>query len=931
MTAPEQQPTHAAGHPAWKVWSNPILHRYRRSRLRARNLTLGCCITFLISAFIVGITSSFGIRTEADPVSSARSAIIPLLVLQAFILFVMGTAQVSGGMITERDEGGVDYQRLVPMSPLAKVLGYLLGLPIREYVLAAVTLPFTVWVLARGQVPFTAWAPLYWVLLTTTLAYHSTGLLAGTVVRNRRWAFLISIGMVFSLYTIIPQLARFGLVFFKYLTITPVLDECLPDLLPENAGAALKVGRHFFPTAKFFDLGLPEALFTTFSQAGLVFLFLGMLCRKWRRDEAHLLSKSWAVGALAWVQVLLLGNALPLIASGDLFPSRNFRLLMIPGRDWAPTQGEALTMIALYGCFTAALVCVLAGIVTPSLEQQVRGWRRARNQGLDRLPPGSDSASGRLATLLMALGGAVGWFIFTRQLLESRWFPGHHAGWEVLTVYTLILMAVCGSFQALLDTRGGRAVAIATLFIGVLPVLVGAIVASIGDRYLHPGVWIAGLSPVSLPLSAPVALLSITDSEVLPVLSIRGVARFGWVAWTLVCADLLRRQFRHRSGLRTRIPGGEGLTVREIGTSDRELDRFWRVMVGISGAQAACVLPLRVEVVGVLGSENPFWSQARRRLWIAERGGRAVGRIAGIVSDEHQRIHGAGTAFFGHLECEDDPEAARALFETVSGWARAQGCQRLLGPMNPNINEECGLLISGFDRANSVMMPHNPPHLPRRVEAEGFVKAKDLLVFDIDLAKSPTGRLERFREAAGRRAPEVRLTAVTRRNLDRLLPALKSIYNEAWERNWSAVPMSGPEIDFLARRLKPLLVEGLVWLAESSGRPAGLLLAIPDVNEALGPLKGELLRPPLLRALPMLLGWRRPERFRLVALGVTAEHRRRGIEGMMFAETLAAARRLGFRRCEASWILEDNRAVQQMVAIFEGSEVQRYRIYERPI
>lgn len=931
MTPQDDPRTNPAGHPAWKVWSNPIFRRYRRSRLRGRDLALGCCITFLISAFIIGIATSFGIRAEAEPVSAARSAIIPLLVLQGFILFIMGTAQVSGGMITERDEGGVDYQRLVPMSPLGKVLGYLFGLPVREYVLAAVSLPFTAWALARGQVPFSAWAPVYWVLATTAIAYHSTGLLTGTVVRNRRWAFLISIGLVFSLYTIIPQLARFGLVFFKYLTITPVLEESLPDLLPGNAGAALKVGRQFFPTAKFFNLDLPEALFTTFSQAGLVFLFLGMLRRKWQREEAHLLSKSWAVGALVWVQVLLLGNALPLIDPGDLFPSRNFRLMMLPGQDWVPTQGEALAMISIYGGFTAGLVCVLAGIVTPTLEHQVRGWRRARNQGLDRLPPGSDSASGRLVTLLMAMGGAVGWFLFTRELLGSRWFPGHQAGFEVLAIYGLVLVAVCGSFQALLDTRGGRAMTLAMIFVGVLPLLVGAIVGGIGDRYVHSGLWIAGLSPISLPLSAPVALLSITESDVLPVLPIRGVARFGWIVWTLVCLELLRRQHLHRKALSTRIPGGEGLTVRELGTSDRDLERFWHVMVGISGAQPACVLPLRVEVAGVLGSGNPFWSQARRRLWIVERGGRPVGRIAGIVSDEHQRIHGAGTAFFGHLECEDDPEAARALFDAVSGWARAQGCQRLLGPMNPNINEECGLLVSGFDRANSVMMPHNPPHLPRLVEAEGFVKAKDLLVFDIDLAKSPTGRLERFREAAGRRAPEVRLTPVTRRNLSRLLPALKAIYNEAWERNWSAVPMSGPEIDFLARRLQPLLVEGLVWLAESSGQPAGLLLAIPDVNEALGPLRGELLRPALFRALPVLLGWRRPERFRLVALGVTAGHRRRGIEGMMFAETLAAARRLGFRRCEASWILEDNRAVQQMVAVFEGTEVQRYRLYERPV
>jgi hypothetical protein len=97
--------------------------------------------------------------------------------------------------------------------------------------------------------------------------------------------------------------------------------------------------------------------------------------------------------------------------------------------------------------------------------------------------------------------------------------------------------------------------AVAILFVGVLPLLVGAIVASIGDQYVHPGIWIAGLSPISLPLSSPVAVLSITEIEHLPLLPIRGVARFGWVIWTAVCLWLLQRQSAHRATLRSAILG----------------------------------------------------------------------------------------------------------------------------------------------------------------------------------------------------------------------------------------------------------------------------------------------------------------------------------------------------------------------------------------
>src|SRR5690606_15706393 len=142
-------------------------------------------------------------------------------------------------------------------------------------------------------------------LFSTTLLYHLTGLLTGTVVRNRRWAFLVSISLVFCLYTIIPQMAKAGFVFFNYLTISPVLREVLPGLLPADAGDALELRQQFLPSVKFFDLDFSETVFTLFSQGGLILTFVVMLCRKWRRIEAPLLGKLWATGFFTWIQILL--------------------------------------------------------------------------------------------------------------------------------------------------------------------------------------------------------------------------------------------------------------------------------------------------------------------------------------------------------------------------------------------------------------------------------------------------------------------------------------------------------------------------------------------------------------------------------------------------------------------------------------------------
>lgn len=359
--------------------------------------------------------------------------------------------------------------------------------------------------------------------------------------------------------------------------------------------------------------------------------------------------------------------------------------------------------------------------------------------------------------------------------------------------------------------------------------------------------------------------------------------------------------------------------------------RFLRVAHRLYRGDPHWVAPLDSEMHRVLAPTNPFFRHARMQLWVAVRSGRDVGRIAALVDDTHNSLHGERTAHFGFLESENDPAITRALFTAAADWAGAAGMDRLLGPMNPSINDECGLLVSGFDSAPALMMNYNPPYLPALVEAAGFTKAKDLLAFHIDLATAPQARLDRLAQGFRRRNPKLVVRPVTRSSLAADVPKIKRIYNEAWERNWGAVPLSDGEISLLAERLAPLLEDGLVWLAEQDGEVAGFLLALPDANEILQPLRGRMLSPGLIRALPYLLGWRRPRLFRLVALGTRGEFRHRGLEAMMFAETLRAARRLGFAGCEASWVLEDNEPVIRLLGAFSAVPYKTYRIYGQPL
>lgn len=499
-------------HAAWNILGNPIFRRYCRSRLRLRGLGVALLITVLMAGFVFFMFRSFALyRSHLVVADAERAALIPLFVLQAVILFILGTAQVAGGMTAERDEGVIDYQRLVPMSPLAKVLGYLFGLPVREYLMFLTTLPFTAWAIWHGQVAASVWVPLYTAMFTSTLLYHLTGLVTGTVVRNRRWAFLASIGLVFSLYTVVPQMAKFGLVFFKYLTITPVFLESRPGMVPENIRAMLETVARLAPEVKFFNLGLSELVFTVFSQGGLILTFMVMLCRKWRRSESNLLGKLWATGFFIWIQVLLLGNALPSVDSGELFPSGGLRIFGRSGGAWIPSAGEALIMAGVYGVVTLVLLFVLGGLITPSPERQVSGWRRARKRGERSIAVLADPASGFWFVVIMALAGAGGWFLFTRGLIESRWFPGLLVPVRVLGIYALVMLAAGVGYQVLMEFKGGRAVGMAAIFLGALPVMAGAVLGASSDRLLAAAAWLIGISPLSLPLYAPASVLGIAE------------------------------------------------------------------------------------------------------------------------------------------------------------------------------------------------------------------------------------------------------------------------------------------------------------------------------------------------------------------------------------------------------------------------------------
>ncbi len=346
------------------------------------------------------------------------------------------------------------------------------------------------------------------------------------------------------------------------------------------------------------------------------------------------------------------------------------------------------------------------------------------------------------------------------------------------------------------------------------------------------------------------------------------------------------------------------------------------------------VPPLRSSVRALLDvKKHPFYDGGRRaevELFVAYEGHDPVGRVAAILNHAHNEVHEEKVAFFGFFEAIQRPDVARALLGAVESWAAERGATAVRGPMNPSTNYECGMLIEGFTRPPVLMMTYNPPYYPRLVEGAGYGKAKDLLAYISPVHGASLDRLRRLADRTRRRMPGLETREADLKHFASEVRLVQEIYNAAWERNWGFVPMSDGEIEWLADELKSLVHPGLTRFAEVDGEPVGFLLCVPDWNPVLAELDGSPLRHPL-RTLKHVIHTRPEslEGLRLILLGIKAEFRNRGIEGLLLLEGLEVAVDAGYRWCEYSWILEDNELTKRLVRLMDGELYKTYRIYEK--
>jgi GNAT superfamily N-acetyltransferase len=376
----------------------------------------------------------------------------------------------------------------------------------------------------------------------------------------------------------------------------------------------------------------------------------------------------------------------------------------------------------------------------------------------------------------------------------------------------------------------------------------------------------------------------------------------------------------------------QALSVRAV-RDRRDLKAFVALPYRLHAADPVWAPPLRRDVRELLSRErNPFFDHAEAEYFLATRGGRVVGRVAAVSNRLHNEIHGDRVGFFGFFETEDDREVAGALLDRAADWLRERGHDTIRGPASFSTNDECGLLVEGFETTAALMMPHNPPYYVALIERAGFAKAKDLWAYLGGAPEDGARGIERSARAAraiGRRTG-VTIRALDLNRFDDEVDTIKTLYNRVWERNWGFVPMTDREIAHMAAAFRPVVIPDLAPIAEKDGQPVGFALALPDFNEALVHNRGGRFLPGALRIF-LALKRRRISRARVLLLGVLPELRARGIDAMLWNQIWTQAHARGMMRGEAGWILEDNAAMNNALERMTFKRYKTYRLYDRAL
>jgi len=349
------------------------------------------------------------------------------------------------------------------------------------------------------------------------------------------------------------------------------------------------------------------------------------------------------------------------------------------------------------------------------------------------------------------------------------------------------------------------------------------------------------------------------------------------------------------------------------------------------------VPPLKSEALGLITPEKNGWfSHAKAQQFLAEEDGRVIGRISAHIDTlaltmPPEQGFGPGVGQWGLMEAERQ-DVFQALLARAEDWLREQGMTRALGPISMSIWEEPGLLIDGYDHPPTIMMGHAKREYRGWIEWAQYRPVKQLMTYEVDVTKQFPPIVQRIIKS-GEKNPRITVRNVDKTKFEEEAAIILSILNDAWRDNWGFVPLTPPEIKDVGVKLKPIVFNDLIRIAELDGKPVAFMITLPDLNEAIKPLNGNLF--PFGWA--KLLWWLRKPKVRTVRvplMGVVKELQASRMASQLAFMMIEYIRRASVehydaKRAEIGWILDDNQGMRSIAETIESRVNKVYQVYER--
>jgi hypothetical protein len=376
----------------------------------------------------------------------------------------------------------------------------------------------------------------------------------------------------------------------------------------------------------------------------------------------------------------------------------------------------------------------------------------------------------------------------------------------------------------------------------------------------------------------------------------------------------------------------KNIQIREV-ESKRDWSAFLRLPWKIFKNDHYWVPPLLADQKKNLDrKKNPFFKHAYYKAWIVTYDGETAGRILAFVDKAYCDLYKEDAGFIGYFESINDQSVADLLFTTALHWLKANGMRKVYGPMNFSIANECGVLMSGYNYSPVIQMNHTPPYYIDLFANAGFTKAHDLyayLMTEEMVRKNDTmmAKLKRISEHTLQKE-HITIRTVNMKDYDNELQRVNGLFNDFMKNTWGFVPSTLEEVAFSGESLKTFADPEMIFFAEVNKQVVGCSLAIPDINEVLKRMNGDLYPWGIFKFL-----WykRKVRSIRLLLLGVTEPYRNKGLDIIFYYYTISRGMARGYNKCESSWVSEDNTVLNSIMDKIGSEKYKTYRMFGKEI